>query len=77
MEKSMGQKFPSFNIQHRHNYVVLLFQMRHVKITAEHFVKTDHSRVVVEGLDSDDWMAVDLGTLIESVVKLDYLCMQV
>ena len=35
--------------------------MRQVKTIQKYNVGVDHRRVTVEGRDSDDWMAVDIG----------------
>ena len=37
--------------------------MRQVKTIQKYSVGVDHRRVTVEGRDSEDWMAVDIGML--------------
>ena len=44
--------------------------MRHVRVNSDHDIKTDHRRVIVEGEDSNDWMAVDIGRLMTSVLYI-------
>ena len=44
--------------------------MRHVRISGDFETKTDHRRVVVEGRDCEDWMAVDIGINMAGCMRL-------